>query len=170
MRVLFIWYQRTIFISGDSKHNSNSNEQRHRHRHRQASTKKQHVRIDSYFTSSAAQHCIAYYTKQTKQTHKPRDYYLLIISIGRGDRYVHTVLFLVILRPFTPPTPSNSSPFFVPFPFLFFLFVRFPHTQIIIIDRYHIEYRQKPQQPHPVRTYIPFRSLLFYDIYPAHTL
>ena len=50
-------------------------------RHRQSQSaymdEKQHVscgvvvcfRIDSYFSSSAAQHCIAYYTKQTKQTH-----------------------------------------------------------------------------------------------------
>ena len=53
-------------------------------RNRQASTKKQHVlllirevcfRIDSYFTSSAAQHCIVYYTKQTKQTQQASDRY-----------------------------------------------------------------------------------------------
>ena len=100
MRVLFIWYQRTIFIiykwwwfQASTKATATSNRHRHRHRHRQASTKKQHVllirevcfRIDSYFTSSAAQHCILR-SKQSK--HTTSDYYYRSISIGRSDRYV----------------------------------------------------------------------------------
>ena len=141
MRVLFIWYQRIIFIIGDSKHNSNSNEQRHRHRHRQASTKKQHVPVrcgvlsESIVILAAAQRSTVLRTKQTKQTHKPRD---TDRSIGRSDRYVqphpirtyhsNSLLFYGLLpRPHTLIRPFFIVSFLF-FPFFCFIFQTPEHT------------------------------------------
>ena len=140
MGILFIWYRRTIFINlewfhvlkqRNRQHNSNSNIGMHR----QKSSTYGVVacfRINSYLTSSAAQYCIAYYTKQTKQTHKPRDYYLLIDRYRYQYRqrshnshipYVHTFPFPCYFTAFTPPTHSNFFPLFRSF--FSFLFLPF---------------------------------------------
>ena len=137
MGILFICYRRTIFIffgwfhrkstvrrPNVMVHNSNSNEQTKS----ASSTVWCAFGIDSYLTSSAAQHCIAYYTKQThnKRTQQASGLLLLLLSIDRSIDIETNATAVRTYRPvpcyFTTYYHALILPFFHLFSFSFLSF------------------------------------------------
>ena len=139
--------------------------------------KKQHVRCGGVLAESMVilSAGSAYYTKQTKQTHKPQaSGLLLIISIDiilidttphshtttpRTYRSNSLLFYGLLPRPHTLILPFFSFLFFSFFSSLSFRSLP-PSISIYI-------YRQKPQQPHP---YVHTVPAYFTAYCPAHTL